>query len=307
MTTSPPPSVPNSLLSATERAKIGETDLPVGGAPPVEIPPFAQKSWPGLSKAAQDQLPQQPKRTPEQIQADLAAAMKIMEHGGPLPGASPEAAVPIQDATSPAWAQPAAPSPAQPPQPPPEPVPQIVTDTVTAKTVTSTASDDEEFPSLTGALEELRAEFDFQRRDVKEAVLGRMGEVDLTEVLTKESVVQRVSIIPGHLDVEFRTLTAVEDLEIKERLYSLSGSTRYVMDNYILLSLACGLQSYNDARFLQHIVYDSGRAEINKTTLDQRFEAIKRLPMPTLALLSCVYGWFDARIRTAMIDGVLGK
>jgi len=174
-------------------------------------------------------------------------------------------------------------------------------------TTASATSDTDDFPTLSSALEDMRDEFDFQRSDVKEVILSRMGEIDLTEILTKESVSIPVDIIPGNLSVEFRTLTATEDLTVKERLYRLTGSSRFVLDHYILYSLACGMDSFNGAKLIPHITYTKNGAELSEEALTRRFAGLKRLPLQTLALLSCVYGWFDARVRTAMIDGILGK
>jgi hypothetical protein len=275
-------------MTPTQKAKLSEEDLPVGGAPPVEIPRLDQGLARPVSKEVTDQMPQRIRRSGDEIKQDFQTAMRVMKEGNLMaPQNKPEDAQELQDTGPSAPPPPTAPLPADP--------------------------DSEEGP-LVGDLREFPWEAyneaiqgDFNREDIKEAIESKLTPIRTNDIILYESVEQHHVIIPGTLEVTLRSLTAGEDLFVKEELYKLEGSNRYVLDNLILLSLTCALKVYNGATLPDHMVTQGADKAVDVDRFREKLAVLKKQPLAVISLLSVVNNWFDLRVRNQIVKEILGN
>jgi len=295
-------------LTSTQKAKVKDGSLPVGGAPPVDIPRFDQLPRRTGAMPAQreaEQMPQPNKRAAEEIKADFLAAQAALEQAqktGQAPAATgtPGAAQGIQDAVDQPW-------------PPKEPMPQQA-----QAPVQSEAPAEGEGPTV-GDVQEHNNEFgwnayhaalqesNFDTPELRRAIEGRCPEISIEDLILTESVTQRHLIIPGKLEVVFRSLTTEEDMSIKKYMYELTGSDRYILDSLTLMTLTCGLVSFNDAPMPDHRIRKDGEEETDKDLLAAKMVRVKGLPLSIISLLTVVYTWFDQRVRKQLVVEALGK
>jgi hypothetical protein len=269
-------------MSPTQRAKIKDEDLPVGGAPPIkDLPRFDKMPPPrpmpeNVEKA---QLPQaRQARSPEEIKSDFQKLAEMTQQQ--------QQPTPPQEAKSP-------------PPPKEEPAPE----------------EDDSGPTLGdlndfgwGAYHDnLQDESDYRKPEVREAIESRCAEIEIGDLILYESVNQRHIIIPGQLEVVFRSITASEDLAIKDVIYRTVGSQRYILDTLTLMTLCCGLKTFNDAELPDHMEMKDGERFFNESRFNEKMKVLKGLSLPVVSLLSVAYIWFDQRIRRQLVMGVLGK
>lgn len=310
--------------SATQRAKVEDEALPVGGAPPVDIPAFDKiqpRAIPEQTEA--QQLPsqhQRPARSPEEIQADLKKATELFSQGqvtapqntpaqaqglpDAAPGASPVAPPPSPVTPDPApQAQTTIPA-NSPQQPPAPPAPEPELDEPGGPTV----GDFRDYPWDVYQKEVQKKSSDFNTPKIRKAIEDRVAPIPTANLIMYESVDRVYPIIPGTLEVTFRSLTAQEDMMIKDKMFEVQGSDRYVLDTLILMTLTCGLKVFNGATLPDHMKTDDvGNLVVDEDRLKVKMGVIQRLSLQVVSLLSVVYGWFDEHIRSQMVDEILKK
>lgn len=338
-----PPTLPiPQSLSATQKAKVGEDALPVGGAPPVPMPSFEEAL--GRRRATprhveEQQLPRQggpnPPRSPEEIKADMEKATALFSKGqvtDPNNPPDPSQAATLPDVAPNAQsveidpqghiahdpmsipAQGNIPQPQQPQQQQTIPTPEIQ-QKVVEEAAKDVAGVDDDGPTL-GDLRDypwksysnaMQREADYQRDDVREAIEARLKDVDVSDMILYESVSQLHPIIPGRLEVDLRTLTPEEDLYIKNEVYAIEGSDRYVLDKMVLYTLTMGLKTFNGREMPDHMTMVDGERQVDVDKLAMKTRIVTRIPIQVVSLMSVVYGWFDNRMRRKLVSGVLGK
>ena len=151
------------------------------------------------------------------------------------------------------------------------------------------------------------SEGDFRQNPIRKAIEGRLQPLSINDIILYESVEQHHVLIPGALEVVFRSLTTNEDLAIKDMVYELIGSDRYVLDCLTVMTLTCGLKSFNGAELPSHLIEKEGEYVVDKEKFRLKYERVKSLALHTVALLSVAYMWFDRRIRAQVVDEILGK
>lgn len=306
-------------MSPVARARVKPGDLPVGGAPPISSLPRFDKMPPphAIPRAAEGQLPQQqqPPRSPEEIKADWERASQLLSQGKVPPTNRPEDARPLQDTSRPPlnmwkkedYSNIAAPWDVQqvappPPAPPSVPPPQSEGGTEDGGPTFGELSD---FDWDAYHMEQKNS--DFRAPEIKAAIQARSSDIDIGDIILYESVEQRQIIIPDKLEVVFRTLTANEDIAIKDYIYRLVGGTRYVVDMLTLMTLTCGLKAFNDAELPDHMALEAGERVWNDEKFEAKMRAVKGLGIQVVSLLSITYFWFDQSVRKKLVAGVLGK
>jgi hypothetical protein len=240
--------------------------------------------------------------------------MEIMNQGKVTPTGTPDQAVslqdtpPVQTASKAQPQQPPAPQQSGQPQPTKYAEPPVLPDDI-----------EEDGPTLgdmrggdSFAWEEYHAAMqeksDFRRPDIRKAVEERSGEINVEDLILYESVSQRQIIIPGKLEPVFRTLTTAEDLAMKDWVYQLKGSDRYILDTLTAMTVTMGLKTFNDAELPEHRKpNDIGELIPDKELFDAKMRIVMGLGAPVVGLLSVTYKWFDERARKTLVAGVLGK
>ncbi len=280
-------------MGAVERAR---TELPVGGAPPIkDLPRFDKMPPPSaMPRAAEKQMPQrEPPRSPEEIKADFERAAEMLSKGDVRATNRPEEARSLQDTTIPsqvAWKPQASQEPQQEEAPAEE---------------GPTFGELSDFDWESYHTEQKNS--DFRAPEIRTAIQARSPEVEIEDLILYESVEQRQVIIPGKLEVVFRTLTASEDVAIKDYIYRMVGGTRYVVDMLTLITLTCGLKTFNDVDLPDHMKLEAGERVWDDERLEAKMKVVKNLGIQLVSLLSITYFWFDQSVRKKLVAGVLGK
>lgn len=151
------------------------------------------------------------------------------------------------------------------------------------------------------------SEGDFRQNKIRKAVEARLKPLQIHDIILYESVEQRQVLIPGVFEVVFRSLTTNEDMAIKDMVYELVGSDRYILDCLTVMTLTCGLKSFNDAELPSHMVEKDGEYVVDKEKFKSKYAKVRSFGLHNVALMSVAYMWFDKRIRGQIIDEVLGK
>ena len=300
--------VPSHLRGSTptKKAKVEDDALPVGGAPPVTVPSFDAIPRRAVPQHTEEQqLPtqgQNPPRAPEAIKADFERAASLFNTRDNATTSSNPVSL---DDVSPT---------ADPPR---------TTIPANSKVAKKSVVDDEEdrdyddgptvgdmrdYPYDSYRKEVERQNITFNTPEIRKAIESRLEPIPTEHIVLYESVSQRFPIIPGTLEVTFRSLTAGEDMAIKDAMYKIVGSDRYVLDTLILMTLTCGLKSFNGAALPDHMITnEAGNRVLDEERMSVKLEAVKRLPLQIVALLSITYGWFDEAIRGLLVKEILGK
>jgi len=273
-------------VSATQKSKVKSDDLPVGGAPPVTMPNFADAAAQRRAVPARVEEQQLPvnnqRRSPEEVKADFEAATALISKGM-------EGAAETSTETAPE---------------PPKPESSFDEDDgpTFGDLRGSTSFDWDEYHAT------LQETSDFRRPEIRKAVEARCTELNIEDLILYESVSQRQVIIPGKLEPVFRSLTTLEDLALKQWVYELRGSDRYILDTLMAMTLTMGLKAFNDVDLPDHMKKDeSGERAPDKELFEAKMKIVKNLGSSIVGILVVTYKWFDERVRRTLITGVLGK
>jgi hypothetical protein len=267
---------------ATRKSRVDKADLPVGGAPPVDAPNLADiaaRSRALPQHIEDQQLPQSPRRSSEEIREDFKKAVAVLQN----------------EKTETAAEKPGI---------------EVIEDEFEAKegegpTFGDMRSGTFAWDEYHAALQEIS---DFRRPEIRKAIESRCKDIDVEDLILYESVTQRQIIVPGKLEPVFRSLTASEDLAIKQWVYEIKGSDRYVLDSITLMTLTMGLKSFNDAELPDHMKKNElGERAPDKELFEKKMRIVQNIGTPIIGIMTIAYKWFDERVRRTLVTGVLGK
>ena len=270
------PTPMGATKSATQRAKERPRQKLVGG-PPVSMPNFAEveaKKQELASKSAEDQLPkpQIKGRSPEEIKADLERLNQAAKEYNENVKSGEERPEPQEDTAS------------------QEDINKMVEQ-----------MDDFELDAYSRMLEEDMLNNTRRRK----AIEKRLKPMDLSDLITEGEVQQRVPIVPGKLEVTYRSVSSGEDLEVKRMLYNIRKEVpRYQLDAYSIMSLALAIYAINGHPLPDHRD-ESGN--FSETRFRQKFELVKKYPLQLVADLGVNYIWFDVRVKKLFSVEALGN
>ena len=135
-------------------------------------------------------------------------------------------------------------------------------------------------------------------KERREAIEKRCSPMNIEDLLTNQEIRQTITLIPGKLEITFRSMTGAEDLYIKRKVFGVKGSTQMIYDTFSVLSLCCSLFSINRRPLPSHL-------DAEGDPDDERFEAKKKLllklPIQLLADFSVNYSWFDRRVKKLFV------
>lgn len=158
--------------------------------------------------------------------------------------------------------------------------------------------------------------FDFYGRSESERILNnkkrrmaiesRCAPMDFEDLLMKEEVRQRVPILPGKFEVEFRSLLPSESLFVKQ--FMVEDSKRpesYYLEKFSLCQLAMAVVAINGKPLgAPHIKSDG---EIDEKTFVDNLRRMVKKSGYVVADLSVNYAWFDIRVRKLFNPDDLGN
>jgi hypothetical protein len=171
------------------------------------------------------------------------------------------------------------------------------------------AKGDKELDAATKELDDIEDQFDVDEfgqrvhnllvnRERREAIEKRCTPMDVEELLIRGEIHQVVPIIPGKLEVDFRSMSGAEDLFVKRRLFGLKTSAQAVLDTLTVMNLTCSLTSINRRPLPTHLDKDN---DIDDTLFEAKMKLLLRLPIQLLADLSVNYSWFDRRVKKLFV------
>lgn len=133
----------------------------------------------------------------------------------------------------------------------------------------------------------------------RKRIESRLEPLDIVELIVQGELRQNIPIVPGKLEVVFRSPAIDEDLAIKRLMFEEKGGERYILDKYVLMNLTLGLVSINNQELPTHLdksgLFDEDR-------FLKKFGRVKRLPLQLVADLGIQYLWFDIRVRRLLSD-----
>jgi hypothetical protein len=144
--------------------------------------------------------------------------------------------------------------------------------------------------------------------DQQKIIEARCKPLDLTDIIVKGFVTQRVPIIPDRFEPEYQSMRGDEDLAIKRMIMlesrGIEVTERYLLDKFSLMGLTIGLRSINGQVFPTHLDNDDN---FDEELFLKKFERVIRLPFHMLASIGVNYYWFDIRVRKLFVADTLGN
>ena len=135
---------------------------------------------------------------------------------------------------------------------------------------------------------------DRRRKEIE----SRLEPLDVADLITKREIQQRITIIPGKLVYQMRTLSESELLFCLQYVYEFPGSTRYVEELLNMARLVCGLVSVNGAMLPDHRDNVGKLSEaVVRDRFDKKFKVVTLYPSNLIADLGAQFHWFIERVN----------
>lgn len=134
----------------------------------------------------------------------------------------------------------------------------------------------------------------------RKEIEGRLTPMDITDVILHGEIRQTVHIVPNKLRVSYRSVSADEDLAVKQMMFGESGGDRYLMDKYTIMQLTLALVSINGEELPSQL---NDKKKFDEAKFLDKFAKVARFPIQFIADLGIQYLWFDERVRKLFIGG----
>jgi hypothetical protein len=132
-------------------------------------------------------------------------------------------------------------------------------------------------------------------KENQEAVKKLCKPLSIPEMLQIGEFRQVVPIVKGEFEVEFRSISADEDMALKKIMSDMEYvSERYFMDLYSLYQQTMGVVSIQGARLPSHLDKDN---KLDKGLLNAKLEYVLTMPLQMTATVGIHYWWFDQRVK----------
>lgn len=137
----------------------------------------------------------------------------------------------------------------------------------------------------------------------RKAVESRVKEMNLTDGLVTGEFKQLVPIMPGKLEVVFRSISPLENEEIRQKLLEqqledekLANST-VLGERYGFMQTVAAVHSINGQEMPKHLGTDKGVRVFKWDTFTKKVQLFMGYPSPLIHSLSTHAYWFDLRVR----------
>jgi len=133
----------------------------------------------------------------------------------------------------------------------------------------------------------------------RKEIESRLGTLDITDVIIYGEIRQDVSVRPDDkLIVTYRSVSAEEDLAVKQMMFGEAGGDRYLMDKYTIMQLTLALVSINGEELPTHL---DDRKKFNEEKFLKKFEKVIKFPVQFIADLGVQYLSFEERVRRLFV------
>ncbi len=145
----------------------------------------------------------------------------------------------------------------------------------------------------------------------RDAVDKRVEPIDVLDGIAFGEYRQIVPIVPGKLNVSYRSVSPQEDQAIRLYILKLTAADgRYETvssDLYSLLTLACGISQINTSKLPEHFTRKGIGLEVDETTLVIKGNLLLAYPIVLVHALGTHQFWFERRVRKAFVTVDLGN
>lgn len=141
---------------------------------------------------------------------------------------------------------------------------------------------------------------------LRQAIEKRLTPIDIGQyLLSGNEVMQNIPIIPGKLEVKFRTITEYEEGWVDTYL----GKQRELTNRQVLralneCSLACYVESVNGVKWPPSVGRDG---QVIPQNIDERLSRVRKFHSSIFALLVQNLGWFVERVNKSLTTEALGN
>ena len=131
----------------------------------------------------------------------------------------------------------------------------------------------------------------------RKRIEARCKPMSLDEYILSGGVKQRVPIVPGKLEITYRTSGVDEDLEVKRLMYGLEGTDVYVSNKFSLMQLTLSLHAMNGEVLPNHL---DTSGKFDEDAFNKKFSRISKYPTQLTEDLVNNYLWFDERVKNLL-------
>jgi hypothetical protein len=143
----------------------------------------------------------------------------------------------------------------------------------------------------------------FLNKERREAIEKRCTPMHVEDLLINQEVRQDVPLIPGRLEVTYRSISGSEDLFVTRRMFGVKGASQYIMDLLSAMRLCSAIYAINRRPLPSHLK----EGEPDEDLFKAKLALLMKYPIQLLADLSVNYSWFDQRVkRLLVIDEIKG-
>jgi hypothetical protein len=159
---------------------------------------------------------------------------------------------------------------------------------------------------VTQEVEEEPAKEKTEDEKLREAIEARISTVDIGEFLMSGELKQTVPIIPGKLEVTFKTVTDLEESYVDTAMSKEPStlSNRQFVRKMNELALAIHIHSVNGNAWPKCI---DGDGTVNVAAMEVRLKNIQKLSSPIFSMISQNLSWFLDRVTKELTVSALGN
>jgi hypothetical protein len=160
--------------------------------------------------------------------------------------------------------------------------------------------DDDFLQTLRGIREDV-----LNNRREKEAVAKRCPTINLTDGLLEGAFRQKVPVVPGSLDVEFRSLTPLDNhhlrLILAKRIEAEPELADYQNDLMSFYQTVASVIAINKNNYASHLINEGGTFKVSRDVLERKINQFMVFPVQIVAAVSIHAAWFDERVRQLFV------
>lgn len=149
---------------------------------------------------------------------------------------------------------------------------------------------------------EMSLEDELSSQEQRKIVEDRLQPLNLGDLILHGRIQQRVPIHPGVFEPTFQSLSASDELKLRELITQEARTVdlpeQYLKDRYSVMGVTAGLVKINDAVFPSHV--DSNGA-FDATAFWQKFNKVSQYPWHLIASLAVNFFWFEIRVRKLFV------
>lgn len=132
----------------------------------------------------------------------------------------------------------------------------------------------------------------------RKKIEDKLAPMNFTDIIIHGELRQDVSV-RNNLMLTFRTVSSEEDLAVKRLMFGEEGGDRYLMDKFSIMQLTLALVAINNEELPTHLDKDKKFSEAH---FDKKFEKVLRFPITLVADFGLQYMWFHDRVQDLLLD-----